>query len=494
MKNNGERSENQNKGHGFLNLGVDAPTLNPGNLKLEQVMDSLIDGILAVDNEGKILAANHVFFNLWGVPAEIVEKKFNQALKKFMAKRLKAPRIFMDKTKTLEGSQKKVEEIAHFKDGRSIEWYSTPIMHGEESSGRVYIFRDVTGRIRFEKQLKEMSLRDKLTGVYNRSFFEEEINRLDHSREYPISIISMDLDGLKMINDTMGHDCGDKMLIAYAELVKDTLRLSDFLSRVGGDELIAILPRTDLEKGEKIANRIRARVQRYNRDEKNLPLSISLGVATATNETQSLMEVLQDADSLMYRDKLHRSSKARSLIVEKLKSELEEKDFFKQGHGSRLREWGQKVGEKAGLSLRQLENLELLSWTHDLGKTCISDRVLFKVDPLTKAERDIIQQHSEKGYRIALYDPELSKIANLILKHHENWDGTGYPLGLREEQIPIECRVISILDSYDAMTNLRCYRKPLSREDASGELKKASGTRYDPQLVDIFLSILEKTG
>ena len=138
---------------------------------------------------------------------------------------------------------------------------------------------------------------------------------------------------------------------------------------------------------------------------------------------------------------------------------------------------------------RQLNNLDLLAQVHDLGKLGIPDSILFKEVPLTDEEWEIMRTHPEKGYRIAISSFDLLDIADLILKHHERWGGEGYPLGLKGRDIPIECRILSIVDTFDAMTSNRPYRKALSKDTAIAELKRCAGTQFDPNLVKIFLSV-----
>jgi len=353
------------------------------------------------------------------------------------------------------------------------------------------IGRDVTERKHYEDQLKYLSLHDQLTGLYNRAYFENELQRLNISREHPVTIISIDLDGLKLVNDTIGHEYGDQLLIACARVLKKTLRSSDILARIGGDEFTALLPRTDNQTGEEIAERIQAVINNYNVElENQLPLSISLGLATAENNKKQLHDIFKEADDLMYRAKLHKGVDARSQIILSLMAALGERDFITEGHARRLEDLCCKVGEQVGLSKKQLSDLILLAQVHDLGKVGIPDKVLFKKAQLTEDEWVIMKQHSEKGYRIASSSNDLAGIADLILKHHERWDGLGYPLGIRREDIPVECRILSIVDAYDAMTNDRPYRKAMPAGEALKELKAKAGSQFDPLLVDTFLTIL----
>ena len=348
-------------------------------------------------------------------------------------------------------------------------------------------------RIETEQEMAYMSLHDRLTGLYNRVYFEEEIQRLNYSRLYPISIISADIDGLKLINDTMGHSTGDDLLRSFAEILKANMRSSDVVSRFGGDEFAAILVSTDRPTAERVIERIRKAVARYNESRSGPFLSFSMGVATSNNGESSLLDCLKLADDLMYRDKLSRSNSVRSQMVNTLLLTLAEKDHISGGHASRLQEMAIKLGKRMGLNSDQLVDLSLFAQVHDLGKVGIPDRILFKPGKLTEEEWAIMKLHPEKGYRIAVSSPDLSTVADLILRHHERWDGKGYPLGLERTEIPIECRILSIVDAYDAMTNDRPYCKARSHSEALKEIERCAGTQFDPKIVEEFLKMLQES-
>lgn len=355
------------------------------------------------------------------------------------------------------------------------------------------IGKEVTDRIEYEKQLEYLSMHDQLTGIYNRAYFETELARLEQSRHYPITIISCDLDGLKLVNDTMGHDIGDGMLVKCAQIIKSALRKSDVLARVGGDEFSGILPSTTKSVAEKIVRRIKQQVIEYNAENEELPLGISIGVATAEQPGQTdLKELFKRADDMMYRDKLYSSRSSRSRIVHSLLATLAERDYITEGHARRLEDLCRSVGEKVSLSMYQLADLALLAQVHDLGKVGIPDHILFKPGPLTEEEWEIMRGHPEKGYRIASSSPDLSSVAELILKHHEHWDGGGYPMGLKGKDIPVECRILAIVDAFDAMTNSRPYNQKKSASEAIKELKNCAGSQFDPELVKVFIEVLSE--
>jgi len=171
---------------------------------------------------------------------------------------------------------------------------------------------------------------------------------------------------------------------------------------------------------------------------------------------------------------------------------LEARDFITEGHATRLQSLVASVAEAIGLPERCINDLRLLAQFHDIGKVGLPDRILFKPDSLTREEYIEMQWHCEIGHRIALSAPDLSPIVDLILKHHEWWNGGGYPLGIKGEEIPVECRILAIADAYDAMTSDRPYRKAMAHMEAVEELKRCSGTQFDPDLVSRFIQVLER--
>jgi len=344
-----------------------------------------------------------------------------------------------------------------------------------------------------EEKLKHMTFHDSLTGIYNRTYYDEEMERLNKnfSRFKPLSIMSIDIDGLKMVNDTFGDDKGDDYLKIVASIIKSPFRTTDIVARTGGDEFCIALPNTSEKVTQARIDEIEKLINKYNSKKPSIPLSISIGFSTTKDiKDETVYDIFQEADDDMYKYKLTHSVSPKSKIIDILSVSLAERDFISQGHAKRLSDAAGLLADKINLPDDKKRDILLLAKVHDIGKIGIPDNILFKQGKLTEKEFEKIKEHSKIGYKIANRSSELSHIAKLILHHHEWWDGSGYPDGLKGKNIPIECRIISIIDAYDTMTNSRPYHKAINRDRAIKELKRCSGTQFDPTLVKEFIQIL----
>ncbi len=278
--------------------------------KYREILSTVKEGYYEVD-----LAGNFVFFN--DSLCEMLGYERHELMHESYKKIYRNPTAVLKTYNRVYRTGKPETAVGWpviAKDGQEFFAELSVVLRRDENGDTVGfrgIARDITERKRYEEQLKYLSLHDQLTGLYNRSVFEEEMKRLSGSREYPIAIISADVDELKLINDTMGHAKGDELLQACAEVLRNSLRKSDILVRVGGDEFAVLLPRTDEAAGEKAVKRIRSNAALHNEKHPELPLSISIGIAVAVDEGAPLEKTYKKADNLMFREKFNRSSSIR---------------------------------------------------------------------------------------------------------------------------------------------------------------------------------------
>ncbi|GAA0103817.1 hypothetical protein UT300013_04390 [Paraclostridium sordellii] len=274
------------------------------NTLLETIINTIPDIIFYKDKQSKYLGGNKAFFEgFFGKKkSEVIGKndfelhQDNEVAKAFIER----------DQEILKNKEDKYTEINILnKDDKILylESVKTPLINEKgEAWGIVGVARDMTKRKELEDMLTQMSYTDKLTGLYNRAYFEEQINKLDDNGYYPLTLIMGDLNGLKAVNDNLGHLEGDKLLVEIAKVLKGSCRKEDLVFRWGGDEFIILLPNSDYKLGKEICNRIKLNCK--NTDKTPIPLSISLGVSTKINKQKDIDEILKQAEDMMYIEKL----------------------------------------------------------------------------------------------------------------------------------------------------------------------------------------------
>ncbi len=347
------------------------------------------------------------------------------------------------------------------------------------------IATDITERKQVEERIRYLGYHDQLTGLYNRYYYEVSKEELKDISQ--ISVIMTDVNGLKLVNDTYGHETGDQLLKEYARLLKKSFKQSDLFFRWGGDEFIVILKDTKEAKSWDLCNRL----IKYCGETfvKDIPLSISVGISSKL-QGREIDKAVQEAEDMMYKNKLTESKSSKNLIIKTLLQTLSEKSFETKGHIDRMTMVGRQFGIKLGLLPSELSRLEALVLLHDVGKINIDSNILLKEAALTDTEWEEIKKHPEVGYRITRTTEEFAYIAEDILGHHERWDGQGYPQGLAGGDIPYLARLLNIIDSYDVMSNGRPYKKKMTHAEIIEEIKKCSGKQFDPALADEFIEFL----
>ncbi|NTW96796.1 MAG: diguanylate cyclase [Erysipelotrichaceae bacterium] len=353
---------------------------------------------------------------------------------------------------------------------------------------RLDLSREVEARIKKEKEIVFLGNHDILTGLYNRRFFDDELLRLDTKRNYPISIIMADVNGLKLINDSYGHYFGDQLLIQLAQIFKKTFRTDDIIARLGGDEFAMILPNTSLGEAENIIDRVKKACS-FQKTEA-LDFSVSYGFDAKTEEDQDMLQVVINAENHMYQLKSYESASMRHNTIELIMKALFEKNQREKYHSDRVSFISKTLAIKAGLSKDEVKRIQTAGLMHDIGKIGISETILNNPSKLSEQDFLEIQKHPEIGYRILNASSDFNIISEDVLQHHERWDGKGYPKGLKGEEISIVARIIALADTYDAMISDRAYRKAYSKEYALAEIEKCSGSQFDPKLVPLFMNLV----
>lgn len=458
--------------------------------RLKMILVSVGDGVISTDQQGNIEFMNKVAEQLTGWTQEeaygkAFDEVFNTINEFAREKGENYVKTILDSGFAIENSN---HRILIAKDGveRPIEENAAPIKDEEGNmDGVVLVFKDYTEAKERLNSIEYLSYRDQLTGLYNRRFYEEELMRLDTERSLPISIIVGDVNGLKLVNDAFGHEKGDEFLLKAASAIRRVCRTEDIVARWGGDEFVILLPKTKPDEAGGIVKRIK---ELYSNEHVNgVPVSIAFGWDAKTKPDEDIRRVIKSAEDYMYKRKIieHEGQKHNTIMT--IIHSLFEKNPREEKHSQRVSELCHQLGQAIGLSETEVNKLKEAGLFHDIGKIAIKERTLNKPGELTEQERAEIEQHPVIGFKILNSSHEMSQVAACIVAHHERWDGTGYPKGLKGEAIPMAARIIALADSYDAMTRERPYRRPLSETDALAEIQQNAGTQFDPKITRIFI-------
>lgn len=339
--------------------------------------------------------------------------------------------------------------------------------------------------------ITHLTVHDGLTGLYNKSYFDNKLQEVDKDKKcLPVSLIIGDMNGLKFVNDVYGHHEGDSRLREIALLIRQCCREKDIVARWGGDEFAILLPNTDKETVHEIRDKISQACNGFQG--KDFLCSLSLGVATKTDAGTSLTMTLKEAEDLMYQAKLTESRKVRKAISETLDIALQEYDFEMKGHIERLRMLAEDFARVLGFSAENLDTLKQAATLHDIGIIGLSKEIVQKEPVLDDENWPALRKHVEIGYRIAQASGEFAHLADIILYHHEWWNGEGYPHGLVGEEIPYMSRIIAIIDEFDVMTHGQLSNPAMTGEEALLELSRQAGSRFDPTLVQNFTRMMRE--
>jgi diguanylate cyclase len=487
----------------FLSVSLMVYILNTRNLKNEKslfnnmerlhtILQSIRDGVIVTDVYGNIEILNpkaEAICTISGISA--VNRPITEVLNVYSEMNdkiiLQTPDC-QNNTCTVPFSQSGYL-ITKTGSRKDVEVHIMPVLKKDGmQTGNTIIIRDITEKKKDENEIRFLTYHDKLTGLYNRRYFEQVVFQMDEPSNYPITIMIGDVNGLKLTNDAFGHLAGDRLLAAAAASLRRSLKDKDILARWGGDEFIMLLPNTDMEE----ANSIIHDINHYNKKTfvDSINLSIALGYAVKYNDGYDMSAVMKQADDMMYKEKLSISRSVKNRTVNIILQSLYVKNPSEREHSMGVSRLADKLGVILGLGNSDIMDLRVLGQIHDVGKITIEDSILNKPDKLTEDEYEIVTRHSEKGYQIIKASPELMYLAEEVLSHHERYDGTGYPRGLKREEIPKLARILAVADAIESMLSDKPYRKALSMEQIIQELRVNAGTQFDPEVVEASFKIL----
>jgi diguanylate cyclase (GGDEF)-like protein/PAS domain S-box-containing protein len=459
------------------------------NIRL--LLDSTAEAIYGIDTDGNCTFCNASCLRIlgYGKPEELIGENMHA---KLHSRRGDGSGIAAEEClilQTLRSGERvhAADEVFWRADGTffPVEYFSYPQYRDDRIVGVVVTFFDISERKKSEAEIVYLNHHDQLTGLYNRRFYEAELRRLDTPANLPMTIVVADINGLKLVNDSLGHAVGDELLVKAAAALARGCRSSDVVARLGGDEFVILLPRTDSAAAERIVRRIREIAAREAVG--SVAVSLAFGYGTKRTEEEAIEEVFKKADDQMYRCKLFESPDILGKTINTIITTLHEKSAMEESHSRKVAELCRQTGEALGLPAGDVEELGTLGLLHDIGKIALPDDIVSKPGALTDDEWAEVRRHPEIGYRILSAVNHLSELADYVLAHHERWDGGGYPKGIRGTDIPLQARIVHIADAYEAMTSYRSYRRTMTEEEAVAELRLGAGRQFDPALVEIFV-------
>lgn len=394
-----------------------------------------------------------------------------------------------------EAQKHYIIETRHVCKSGEVIWVEASTKYRYNELGAIELVgasRNIEDRKKAERAVLYLSYHDQLTGLFNRRFYEEEVQRMSFPRNLPLTLVLGDVNGLKLTNDAFGHLAGDALLKQFADILNRELRAEDVAARIGGDEFILLLPKTDAMGAEKVIRRIKETIKAHNTG--GAILSVSFGWAVKETLDDSFDVLFMQAEDRMYHQKLSESAAMKNETIQLAARKLYDRNLLEFRHSENVAKLSVDIGKAMGLHKDVLTDLLVLGRLHDIGKIGIPGGILTKKNQLDTAEWIEIRRHPEIGYQILRSADEYVHLAEAVLSHHEWYDGSGYPRNLRAQEIPLTARIIAIAEAYDTMISGNAFRTPMQDQAALEELSSHAGTQFDGEIVNIFVSeVIGKT-
>ncbi len=460
------------------------------NEKLKTTLKGVNDGIIVIDEYGNVELVNDL-----GSKYITVDYPVGQSIKTALNieetdNQLDFNTIIDDILKNNQNYKNKSPYILYDKNSvkHYIDFSLSLIMYNEDRNhkGAILVISDMTEKHLETNQINYISQHDHHTGLYNRYFFDEELNRLDTTRQLPISLIMGDINGLKIINDTYGHFEGDRYIKEISDILTKATRSEDIVARWGGDEFIILLPQTSEENANKVINRINDLCNKSMYD--IVTPSISIGLAIKTKENQELNNVIADAEERMYTNKQSTGKLLRKEILNEIYKRINNLHPDLDLHAKTIEFEANLFGHYLNLKNEEIKTLSTYAKYHDIGWISVTKDMIDKDTNLIKQDLSFTKNHPEIGFRIMKSIPELSHLAELIEAQKERFDGTGFPNGLKGEDIPYLCRILTIVDYVDT-----CYTRGLIDSEIVEKLKNEANKRFDPKLVKKYIQMKKES-
>lgn len=465
--------------------------MTESEVRFRELFENASALIFTCDLEGRFTSANRGCLNLLGVDWDTLK---DRSLQEFLD--TAQPSLDLQDFRYLETYLNEPVELkvvtstgtTHVLETRNSLLYKDDVPCEIQT-----VAHDITDRKIAEAQVEYLTFHDRLTGLYNRLYFDKTMLAYEREHVSPITIVIGDMNGLKLANDAFGHSVGDEMLVLTSRILEDAVSDMDaVVARLSGDEFAILLPGIGKVGANMVCERIRQGC--LAAESPGMRPSIALGFTSWDAGTTLLEDALREAEDNMYHNKLNESKSIRSAIIHSLQASLEEKTTETRAHAERLKSLSLRLGKRIGLGANAMDELALAAVMHDIGKIGIPDSVLMKPGPLNDEEWQIMKKHPETGYHIILSSPNMAKVGEFILSHHERWDGLGYPRGLQKENIPLISRIIAVVDAYDVMTSDRPYKTPRTSEQALCEIEQCAGTQFDPAVASAFVEMIRWEG